>query len=93
MDSDTITLPSDQGGQLPRFGRIADGIRRSGLSRASIYNLAAEHPGLFKKYGAATIIDLGMLDEIMAALPAAEITPRKTRPALRLVDRKPEGNA
>lgn len=80
MESDTRTLPSDQEG-LPRFGRIKDAERRSGLSRAFLYKIAPEHPGLFKKCGAATIVDLGMLDEVMAALPPAEITPRKREAA------------
>jgi hypothetical protein len=73
MPADTLPLP--QG--LPRFGRIADGMRRSGLSRAALYNLAGDHPGLFLKCGHATILNLEMLDEIMAALPPAVITPRK----------------
>lgn len=57
----------------PRFGRIPDGRARSGLSRASLYKIAAKHKGLFKKLGAATIVDLDMLDDIMAALPAADV--------------------
>ena len=61
----------------PRFGRIPDGLRRCGLSRAKLYQVAKEHPGLFKKAGTATIVGLAMLDEILAALPAAEMTPRK----------------
>ena len=79
MTSDTRTQPSLQEGSLPRFGRINDGIRRSGLSRAALYTLAAQHTGLFKKYGAATIVDLGMLDEVMAALPPAEISQTRGR--------------
>ena len=30
----------------PRFGRIPDGIQRSGLSRSKLYGLAAQNPGL-----------------------------------------------
>jgi hypothetical protein len=56
-----------------RFGRIPDAQRRSGLGRSSLYKLAPTHPGLFRKHGKATIVDLCMLDEIMAALPVAEI--------------------
>ena len=76
MNSFTATRPSHQEG-LPRFGRIADGVRRSGLSRATLYNLAAEHPGLFKKCGAATLVHLEKLDQILAELPPAEISKRE----------------
>ena len=61
-----------------RFGRIADAKKRSGLSRGTLYNLASRNPGLFKKAGAATVVDLTLLDEVLAALPLAEIAPRDT---------------
>jgi hypothetical protein len=80
MSSDTEIRSPHQGG-LPRFGRIEHGILRSGLSRAALYILASEHPGLFKKYGAATIVDLDKLDQIIASLPDAEIAPRKSEVA------------
>jgi hypothetical protein len=57
----------------PRFGRIRAAEARSGLRRGFLYKLAAKHPGLFKKAGAATIVDLEMLDTVLAALPAADI--------------------
>jgi hypothetical protein len=56
-----------------RFGRIPVAKRRSGLSRGKLYQYAARHRGLFRKAGAATIVDLQMLDQILAALPPAEI--------------------
>jgi hypothetical protein len=62
----------------PRFGRIPDAERRSGLSRGKLYQIAAGHSGLFKKAGAATIVDLDKLDQILANLPAAEIAARET---------------
>ena len=62
--------------QLPRFGRTPDAQRRSGLSRGKLYQLAAQHPGLFKKYDTATIVDLEMLDRILEALPAADMRKR-----------------
>ena len=60
----------------PRFGRIPDGIRRSGLSRGKLYDLAAQHEGLFRKADAATIVDLQKLDQVLADLPPAEINAR-----------------
>jgi hypothetical protein len=57
----------------PRWGRIPDGVRRSRLSRGKLYGLAAKHKGLFRKADAATIVDLEMFDQILEALPAAEI--------------------
>jgi hypothetical protein len=56
-----------------RFGRIPDAERRSGLKRSYLYRLAGKNPGLFKKAGAATIVDLEILDQILAALPAADV--------------------
>jgi hypothetical protein len=56
-----------------RYARIPAAICRSGLSRSTLYEFAAAHPGLFKKAGAATIVDLVRLDEILAALPDAAI--------------------
>jgi len=61
----------------PRFGRISDAEHRSGLSRGKLYKIASEHSGLFKKAGAATIVDLDKLDQILANLPAAEIAARE----------------
>jgi hypothetical protein len=58
----------------PRFGRIPDAKRRTGLSRGKLYEIAAENPGLFKKAGTATIVDLARLDRVIANLPEAEIT-------------------
>jgi hypothetical protein len=58
---------------LARFGRIPAAEQRSGLRRSSLYELAKEHPGLFRKSGAATIVDLEFLDRILADLPAANI--------------------
>ena len=45
---------------------------RVGISGA-LYKLAALNPGLFKKAGAATIVDLDFLDSVLAELPAADI--------------------
>ena len=58
---------------IPRFGRIPDAERRSGLKRGSLYKLAGLHRGLFVKAGDATLVDLERLDRILAALPAADV--------------------
>jgi hypothetical protein len=58
----------------PRFGRIPAAKAASGLSRASLYILAGRNPGLFKKFNDATIVDLDMLDAILAELPDATIS-------------------
>jgi hypothetical protein len=55
------------------FGRIPTAKQRSGLGRGALYQLAGQHTGLFRKYGAATLVDLDLLDEILAALPPAKI--------------------
>jgi hypothetical protein len=59
--------------QQREFGRIPDAEKRSGLSRKTLYAMAAQHKGLFKKAGAATIVDLTLLNDVLASLPPAEI--------------------
>jgi hypothetical protein len=56
-----------------RFGRIPQAKAQSGLSRSKLYELAAAHPGLFLKLDATTIVNLEMLDNILAELPEAQI--------------------
>jgi hypothetical protein len=63
-----------------RFGRIPDAMAKCGLSRSALYGLATKHKGLFKKAGSATIVDLNMLDDIMAELPDADINIRASKP-------------
>ena len=58
---------------LPCFGRISDIKARSPLGRSSLYELAQKHPGLFKKFGAVTVVDFALHDKILAALPPADI--------------------
>jgi hypothetical protein len=70
----------------PRFGKIPEAKRRSGRSRSRLYELAAEYPGLFRKDGKSTVVDLGLLDSICEAFPTAEIkapAPRKQTEAAR----------
>ena len=56
-----------------RFGRIPDAVEHSGLSRSYIYELARIHLGLFKKAGRSTLVDLPMLDKILADCPPATL--------------------
>jgi hypothetical protein len=45
----------------------------SGLGRSTLYEAAAANPGLFRKNGTATIVDLALLDQLLDAMPVAEI--------------------
>jgi hypothetical protein len=56
-----------------RWGRIPAAVTHSGLGRSKLYELAAQHEGLFKKYNTVTIVDFERLDQILAGLPAAKI--------------------
>jgi hypothetical protein len=58
---------------VKRWGRISEAVAYSGLSRASLYKLAIEHPGLFKKHGSATIVDFSVIDRILEAAPTAKL--------------------
>jgi hypothetical protein len=57
----------------PRFGKIPAACAYSGRSRARLYQLAAQHEGLFRKDGKSTIVDFAMLDRILDGLPVAKI--------------------
>jgi hypothetical protein len=59
----------------PRFGRIPAAAEYTGVGRSKIYELGAVTPGLLKKLGAATLVDFDVLDQILDALPAADIQP------------------
>jgi hypothetical protein len=60
-----------------RFGKLPAATEYSALSRATLYELAAKYPGLFKKNGAATIVDFDILDEVLDELPVAKIKPAR----------------
>jgi hypothetical protein len=64
----------------PRFGKIPAATRYSGRGRSRLYQWAALHPGLFRKDGNSTIVDFDVLDEILDALPVAEIKPPAAQP-------------
>jgi len=68
--------------QRPRFGRIPAALLYSGASRSGLYEWAAEYPGLFRKNGAATLVDFDVLDTILDGLPVAQIgTPASRKPS------------
>ena len=57
----------------PRAGKIPAAVQYSGISRSSLYELAAEYEGLFLKAGHSTLVNFSKLDEILDALPPAKI--------------------
>jgi hypothetical protein len=63
----------------PRFGRIPAACEYTGIGRSKIYELAAMTPGLLKKLDGATLVDFDVLDQILDALPAAELQPPRAR--------------
>jgi hypothetical protein len=62
----------------PRFGRIPMAMAYAGIGRTRLYDFAGKNPGLFRKNGVATLVDFDRLDEILEALPAANIKPPRT---------------
>jgi hypothetical protein len=60
-------------GMRPRFGRIPTAVAYSGVGRSSLYEMASKVPGLFRKNGAAVLVDLDMLEQLVLAMPVAEI--------------------
>jgi hypothetical protein len=63
----------------PRFGKIPAAMAYSGLGRMKLYEEAAANPALFRKAGAATIVDFDVLDAILEQLPPAKISMPKSR--------------
>ena len=60
----------------PRFGRLPAATAYSGISRSSLYIAAGKTPGLFRKNGAAIVVDFDVLDRLLDDLPLARIKPR-----------------
>jgi len=65
------TIPFDRKAQ--RFACINDAARYAARSRGQIYIWATKHPGLLRKDGKTSLVDLARLDQILDGLPIAEI--------------------
>jgi hypothetical protein len=64
------------------YGTVEDVEQTRRISRVQQYKMFKLHPGLARKNGQRTLVDLPMLDAILAALPdanAAPSTPPKRR--------------
>jgi hypothetical protein len=57
----------------PRSGSIKQACSRYGIGRSSLYAKAACTPGLFRKWGAKTLVDYEIMDKVFSELPPAEI--------------------
>ena len=57
----------------PRFGRIPAALAYGGISRSRFYEWARERPELVRKNGRASLVDFEILDEILSALPIADL--------------------
>jgi hypothetical protein len=69
----------DAGAKRPsrskRWGTVNETTQEYPLGKTEVYETAREHPELLRKWGRKTIVDWDLLDEIMDALPAAELRP------------------
>ena len=52
------------------MGSVDQGCGRGGFGRNTLYNLDKENPGLIRKLGGKSLVDLQMLDKILMGLPA-----------------------
>jgi hypothetical protein len=68
-----INNPPEEAVPSKRWGRIPEAVSHSGWSKSSLYKRANEHPGLFRKYGRATFVDLHLLDKIIDEAPPATL--------------------
>jgi hypothetical protein len=71
--NDKAVSQHSTGSGAPRWGRPSQSKSRSGISRSSLYEIARQHKGVFKKMGSATLVDYDKVDEILADLPDANI--------------------
>jgi hypothetical protein len=65
------------------FSKIRAASARVGIGRSSLYELAAKHRGLFRKFGSATLVDDEILDSIVNKWPAARIGAARGRKVLK----------
>ena len=57
----------------PSHGRIPQAVKTRGISRSKLYEVAAKHPGVFKKLDSMTIVNFRKLDNVLENLPVAEL--------------------
>jgi predicted DNA-binding transcriptional regulator AlpA len=53
----------------PRYGSINQAVQTFGVGRSSLYVLASKHPALIKKFGKKSLVDYGVLQDIINDLP------------------------
>jgi transposase len=63
----------EHGAVRPRFAKIAQAVQYCGLSRSRLYELGGKHRGLIKKQGRTSLVDIRALDQILDALPPADL--------------------
>jgi hypothetical protein len=71
-----MSIPSTA---LPRFGRVSDSKSRCGLSRSTLYEIAADYKDIFRKHGNVTIVDYHRVERVLENLPLAAITVGKAK--------------
>ena len=57
----------------PRFARFPAAVAYGGVSRSRLYEWAQRRPDLIRKNGVASLVDLAVLDELLDALPPADL--------------------
>jgi hypothetical protein len=62
---------SVQSTSTKRWGRIPEAEEFSGFKKGHLYKMARLHPGLFRKVGTKTVVDLEMLSSILENAPPA----------------------
>lgn len=58
---------------MANWGRVSDATKHSCISRSKLYEIAARYRGLFRKVDGVTIVDMDLLDRIVAESPPAEL--------------------
>jgi hypothetical protein len=61
------------------WGRPSQSKEKCGMPRSKVYEIAREHKGIIKKLGAASYVNYGRINEIIAALPDAKLPTAKRK--------------
>ena len=68
------TASNEDAAPRKRWANLPNAVAYSDRSKSTLYIMAKQHPGLFRKQGRATLVDLRLLDQILSDLPPAELS-------------------
>jgi hypothetical protein len=77
-EDDSMSQHSTAARGGPDWGRPSQSKEKCGMPRSKLYEIAAAHKGIIKKLGAASYVNYARVNQIIAALPDADIATKPT---------------